>query len=255
MSVERLNEMLQGPPEQATRWLDALARYGMVEAQTALGQVLLDGRGLRANPAHGRAWFAIAAEAGHAPAINMLGRCWERGWGGAVDHLQAAACYARAAALGSDWAQYNLANMKLRGRGVAQDRGEAWRLFNAAAAQGHAKSMNLVGRFLEEGWEVPRDLPAAAAWYRRSAELGDYRGQYNLATLLLRGGHAGEALAWFTRSLADATPDLLAVMAQELAGSPVDAIRAVAARAAQRLAEAGLAPIPEATTLAPAAAG
>jgi uncharacterized protein len=228
---------LAGPPEEAAPWLAAAARYGLVEAQVALGQCLLDGRGMAADPEAAMRWFTIAAQAGHPPAMNMLGRCLERGWGCAADHVEAGRWYARAAALGLDWAQYNLANALLRGRGVPRDRVAAFAWFRRAAAQGHAKSLNLVGRFLDEGWEIPPDPAAAAQCYRRAAEGGDYRGAYNWATCLARAGREAEAARWFRRAAAEATPDLLEAMVQTLASMPAFSDAWCLARA--RLAEAG----------------
>src|ERR1700761_9386107 len=37
---EALAQRLAAPPEEAFRWLEAAARYGLVEAQVALGQCL-----------------------------------------------------------------------------------------------------------------------------------------------------------------------------------------------------------------------
>jgi uncharacterized protein len=218
--ADGLAAALAAPPEEAFRWLEAAARYGLVEAQVALGQCLLDGRGTAADPGQAARWFEIAAHAGHADGMNMLGRCLERGWGRDVDHAEACRWYARAAALGLDWAQYNLANALLRGRGVARDRAAAWRWFSCAAAQGHAKSMNLVGRFLEEGWETSPDPAAAASWYRRAAEGGDYRGAYNWASCLARAGRVAEAAGWFHEAAHTATPDLLEIIVEALAGQP-----------------------------------
>src|SRR4051812_4362873 len=88
---------LAGEPENAARWLDAAARYGLVEAQTLFGQILLDGRGLPKDPPRAFRWFSIAAEAGHAPAMNMAGRCLEHGWGVIRDWAAATGWYRRAA--------------------------------------------------------------------------------------------------------------------------------------------------------------
>lgn len=188
-----------------------------MSAQLMFGQMLLDGSDQPADPARAMCWFTIAADAGHMPAMNMLGRCHEKGWGTEADPGRAAVCYRRAADSGDDWGRYNLANMLLRGRGVVRDRREAWRLFHAAATSGHAKSMNLVGRFLEEGWDRECDPAVARTWYRRSAEAGDYRGRHNLATALAEDGHHDEALDWWRRALPDATPDILQAMVQALA--------------------------------------
>ena len=98
-------------PSEAARLLKAAALYGLVEAQTLFGQMLLDGHGVARDQAAAANWFAIAAGAGHPPACNMLGRCSERGWGLPVDLPRAAACYRQAAEAGLDWGQYNLASL------------------------------------------------------------------------------------------------------------------------------------------------
>lgn len=190
------------------------AERGHVAAQLVLGQALLDS----GDAVQAARWFAIADAAGFAPAANMLGRCHEKGWGVPADPGQAAACYRRAAASGDPWGCYNLANQYLRGRGVERDRLESWRLFLQAARQGHGKSMNLVARFLDEGWDRPRDRQAALLWYRRSAEAGDYRGQHNLATALAEQGALDEALSWWARALQAATQDVREAMDRALSG-------------------------------------
>ena len=72
---------------------------------------------------------------------------------------------ARAAEAGLDWGQYNYATSLQLGRGVPQDRAQAFALFQTAAAQGHAKSVNVLGGFYEDGWEVDAD-PAMALCHR-----------------------------------------------------------------------------------------
>jgi len=230
-----LAEHLSGDPSDAVAWLDAAARYGLVEAQVALGQCLLDGHGQPPDAAGAVRWFTIAAEAGYPPAMNMLGRCLEKGWGTPADLPCAASCYRRAAERSLDWGQYNLANMLLRGRGVLQDRGAAYGWFLCAARQGHAKSMNLVARFLEEGWEMPADPAAAWAWYRRSAEGGDYRGQYNWGSCLARQNRLAEAAIWFRLAAATATSDLLQIMAERFAREEISAFADAAAIVHERL--------------------
>lgn len=46
----------------------------------------------------------------------------------------------------------------------------------------------MLARFHEGGWDRARDPALAAAWYRRDAEAGDFRAQYNLATLMAQHG-------------------------------------------------------------------
>jgi TPR repeat protein len=239
LSSDELAGKLGGPAQQAALWLQASARYGLVEAQTALGQILLDGRGIAQDRTAAAGWFAIAAGAGHPPAINMLGRCCELGWGMAIDLPRAAACYRRAADAGLDWGQYNLANMLLRGRGVPRDRGQALALYQQAAGQGHAKSINMVGRFIEEGWEMPADPAAAGDWYRRAAQGGDFRAQYNLASVLAAKGEVTEAEAWLHRAMDGATPEFLALMGRRLAGTAEPRLQRLGAIAAARARSVG----------------
>jgi TPR repeat protein len=232
-------------PAERTAWLGQDAGHtaqflyeaacqGLVEAQTALGQILLDGRGTPADAGAARRWFALAAKAGYAPAANMLGRCLERAWGGAPDYAGAAQLYRQAAEAGLDWGQYNLANMLLRGRGVTKDMPQSFGWFAAAAAQGHAKSINLVARFLEEGWIGPPDLPQAAAWYRRAAEGGDFRGQYNLASLLAQSGRVAEAVPWFERAGKTGSRDFQRLAAEQLLAHTDPALHAVGLAIAAR---------------------
>jgi uncharacterized protein len=236
LSAEELAARLAGPPKDVAQWLHAAAKYGLVEAQTALAQVLLDGRGVARDSVAAAGWFAIAAAAGHVPAINMLGRCCELGWGVDTDLPRAADCYRRAAAAGLDWGQYNYANLLLRGRGVTRNRAQALLLYRRAAAQGHAKSMNMLGRFLEEGWELPADPVAALAWYQRAAEGGDFRAQYNLASVLALNGRIADAEAWLHQAMEGATSGFLALMGRRLAGSAEPRLRHLGAVAASRAA-------------------
>lgn len=232
-----LQALLDTSPQAAAGVLAAAARYGVVEAQLAYAQCLLDGRGVPQDRAAALAWFRVAAASGSAAASNMLGRCHELGWGLPADPAEAALHYRRAAEAGLDWGQYNLANLLLRGAGLAEDRPAAFAWYGQAAAQGHAKSMNLLGRFLEEGWIGPPDAAAALGWYRRAAEGGDFRGQFNLGTVLARRGQAAAAAEWFTRAAATGSRDFLRSMARALAAQP--AFRDAALLAARRCCEAG----------------
>ena len=169
----------------------------------------------------------------------MLGRCLERGWGGDQDFAGAAHCYRQAAEAGLDWGQYNLANMLLRGRGVSRDVPQSFQWFAAAARQDHAKSINLVARFLEEGWIGPPDLPQAAAWYRRAAAGGDFRGQYNLATLLAQFGRRAEAVGWFIRAGETGSRDFQRLAAEQLLQREEPEYRAVGLAIAGRCCQGG----------------
>jgi TPR repeat protein len=200
LDTEQL-EHLAEQPQRAARLVLAAAAAGELEAQALLGQILLDGRGIQADPALALTWFSIAAERGHAMACNMAGRCHEHGWGAAANPARAVDFYRRAAEMGLEWGMYNLANLLATGRGISQDEAAAYRLYRQAAELGHAKSMNLTGRCLEDGCGVARDVSAAHAWYRRSAEAGDFRGQFSHAAVLLAEQQWDAARHWLSRAL------------------------------------------------------
>ena len=237
MGADQLTTVLSQEPEVAARWLAAAAKYGIVEAQTAYAQLLLDGRGVARDPKEAFAWFSVAAGAGSLEAINMVGRCLELGWGVPAHPGAAAGHFRRAAEKDYDWAQYNLANLLARGVGVPRDPEEAFAWYARAARQGHAKSMNLVGRFLEEGWAGRADPGAALDWYRRAAEGGDFRGQFNYGMELANRGQVEAALGWLRRAAATGTPGFLRSMAKALGPHPE--FRSVALQALARCCDGG----------------
>jgi len=253
MDSDALQTYLSGDGRLAA--VRAAAQHGIVEAQTIFGQMLLDGKFLPRDPEAALRWFTSAAGGRHAEAMNMAGRCHELGWGTPAAPDIAASWYRQAAELGYTWGQYNLANLLLRGRGVMQDRGQALRWFRAAAAQGHAKSMNLLGRFYEEGWEIPADRQAALHWYRCSAEAGDFRGQYNYATILLAQGQTAAACQWVRKAVSAGTPEFLNTIGQQLVGAADADLRELGKQAlSQGLAYATGSSSPQATN-SPARAG
>ncbi len=242
-SPEELARLLEGDPAEAARLLGAAARYGIVEAQAVYAQLLLDGRGVKRDPAAAFRWFEIAAGAGLLDATNMMGRCFELGWGVPVDRSRAAELYRDAAERGLDWGQYNYANLLARGDGVPLDRDAALIWYRRAADQGHVKSMNLVGRFTEEGWGgLAADPAAAEDWYRRAAEGGDFRGQFNHGAVLARRGEVEEAAGWFRKAAATGTRGFLRSMAAYLEQQSHAGLRLIGVEVLARCAESGEAP-------------
>ena len=96
--------------------------------------------------------------------------------------------------------------------------------------------MNLVGRCYEEGWGVPRDPALAGMWYRRSAQAGYFRGQFNYASCLAAGGDMTEALRWLEAACAAAPPASLTVMSRELERQSDPRLAALGRRFSQKLA-------------------
>jgi len=228
--VEDVSTLMAGPPEVARATAADLATRGSPAAQALLGQMLLDGFGGPADPAAALGWFLKAAEGGEPMAFNMVGRCHENGWGAPASIALAAPWYRHAAERGNDWGMYNHATRLMLGDAGPADRASALAWFQKAAALGHAKSINVVGGFYEDGWEVERDLAKARDCYVRAAEAGDFRGQFNLGRVLASEGDVVGALARFEAASTTATPAFVDKMIAFLRTAPIGAYRALADR-------------------------
>ena len=119
---------------------------------------------------------------------------------------------------------YNYANLLATERGVVEDQAQALNLYRRAAELGHAKSMNLLGRYLEEGRFCDADPVAALAWYRRSAEAGDFRGQFSYGACLAEHGRTDEAALWLQKALTEGNQNFLLTAADTLRTSGFDAL-------------------------------
>ncbi|WDY57152.1 tetratricopeptide repeat protein [Pseudomonas sp. PSKL.D1] len=234
VDVAGLKAMLEHSPGQAAQAILAAAGQGVVEAQSLLGQILLDGRGIEQDAIVARRWFGIAAQGGSAMAHNMLGRCLEHGWGGEVNLSQAAIQYACAADAGLDWGLYNLGNLMATGRGVPENQAQALMCYEKAAQMGHAKSMNIYGRYLEQGIATAPSPVRAVRWYRRSAEAGDFRGMFSLGLVLVERGEMAEAGRWLEQARVEGNLNFLRSALVTLQGAgPV--LMAFAQRYAEQL--------------------
>lgn len=242
LSKEEWAAILSKDPREAARWIYAAATYGHIDAQLHWAQMLLDGVGTERDPEAAFRWFGIAARSKRADAINMLGRCYELGWGTPIDFGKAAEHYREAAAQSSDWARFNLGCLLLDGKGVARDTDEAFRLFMSAVEQGHVKSLNMIGRCYENGWGCAQNMAEAVQWFRRSAEAGDFRGQYSYAQVLIEQGLVDDALPWLGRAIDQSHVELCREMAKVLSAHSESRLREMGGYAnarAVKLARAG----------------
>jgi len=230
LTPAQLRSLLSHDVRTAAVWLLAAAYEDMPEAQISYGRMLLDGRGIAQDQVAALYWFRRAAAAGDLDAINMVGRCVENGWGTPADAKAATLWFQRAADGGHAWARYNLAHCYLGGCGVPRDVDHAFKLYCRAAAQKHERAMNLLGRCYEEGLGTPKNFATAAIWYRRSAEGGYFRGQYNWATLLLETGRIDEAANWFEQAALGGTPAVRQAVQTVAQSSPHIELRSLAQR-------------------------
>ena len=234
LSNEDWQAALSKSPEEAARYVEAAAKYGNIDAQLNWAHMQLDGYGTRRDPEAAFRWFGIAALSKRADILNMLGRCHELGWGTPVDYAKAVACYREAADKSYDWAQYNLGCRLLDGREVGPDREAAFDLFRKAVAQGHVKSLNMLGRCYENGWGCRQDMAEAILWYRRSAEAGDFRGQYRYGQLLLDRGLLDDAVPLLRLAVDNTPAEMCGDIATALAGQSDSRLQEIATHAQTR---------------------
>jgi hypothetical protein len=234
LSDEEWKAALTKSPAEAARFVHAAATYGNLDAQLHWAQMQLDGYGTKRDPEAAFRWFGIAALSKRADAVNMLGRCHELGWGTLIDCAKAVDCYRDAAEKSYDWAQYNLGCRLLDGRDVGRDPDQAFALFTKAVAQGHMKSLNMLGRCYEHGWGCPQDMAEAVRWYRRSAEEGDFRGQYRYGQLLLDRGLLDEAVPLLRLAVDNMPVEMCSDIAVALREHPEPRIQEIGARAQTR---------------------
>jgi hypothetical protein len=123
-----------------------LAERGDASAQSNLGVMYEQGRGVAQNYREAMRWFRLAAVQGNASAQSNLGVMYYKGQGIAQDYGEATKWYRLAAEQRNPEAQFNLGVMYEEGRGVAQDRVRAHMWYNLAAAVASDQNGKLAAR-------------------------------------------------------------------------------------------------------------
>ncbi len=183
-----------GRDAAALQSLRLRAWRGDLNAQAALGEVLLDGSnqatgGAEGAEAEGLRWLRNAAQAGQPSAQTQLGLITWRGEHGVAGDAQAAKAWLEPAARSGEVnAAYALA-LVLRAQSPARD-AEAMRWLQQAANAGHPAAMFVLGNALRNGEGIAIDEAAALARYRQSAEL-DYPPALQTLAMAYQRGELG----------------------------------------------------------------
>ncbi len=144
-----LFELRKGIPEmpeakslaQAVEWYQAASTQGVAAAQTNLGLMYAQGRGVKQNYDEARKLWEQAAVSGHPMAQFNLGLLYLQGLAGTPDERKASQYFLQAARQNVPDAQYALGTMYLAGRGVTKDRDEAVAWLQKAAVAGHQRAI------------------------------------------------------------------------------------------------------------------
>lgn len=148
--------------------LEEAAAAGDAQAQSALGQALLWGTMVPADPARAQSLLAAAADQGERAAQRILGENLIGGWILPADP-KTGLPFLEAAAADDSAAQISLGGFLLEGKAVPQDRRRALALFEAAAEAGDGAGLERYGADLM--WSE-RDAAAAERYLARAGEMG-----------------------------------------------------------------------------------
>ena len=129
--------------------------------------------------------FRPMAEQGDAGAQSYLGEMYYDGRGVLQDYKEAVRWYRLSADQGDAGAQIRLGWMYRVGRGVPQDYREAVRWFRLSAEQGYAPAQVELGESYYDGRGVLKDYGEALKWWRLAIELSD--AQHNLGVMYGEG--------------------------------------------------------------------
>ncbi len=111
-----------GKTVEAYKEFSRLAQKGDIDAQTMLGEMYLDGIGVKENPKEAYKWLSKAANSGDKEAQYLLGFMYENGIGLKMDISKAVLWYQKAANKGDVMAMYNLAFIYKSGaKGIKKD--------------------------------------------------------------------------------------------------------------------------------------
>ena len=155
----------------ALRELRPLAQQGNLEAQAKLGQMYLQGRGVKQDYTTAMRWLTQAANEGDNPAAESdLGLIYYNGAGVKRDYAEAARWFQKAAEQGYADAQIGLGTLHSYGLGVPKDPIKAYMWFQLASKGGSADGTRLLGelrKVMRQG-DIAQAEKLVAAWQPRA---------------------------------------------------------------------------------------
>jgi uncharacterized protein len=123
--------------QEAIKWYKMAATKNYPDACFNLGVAYSEGQGVERDPAEALRWYQIAADAGYAPAQTMVGNIYFRGVDVPMDREKGFEWYLKAAEQDDVFAQFFVANLYETGQGVAEDLLQAYRWLTIAEGGDH----------------------------------------------------------------------------------------------------------------------
>lgn len=177
--VHEMGRVVPQDDRQAAAWYRRAATHPGADpeslrfkaaAQFKLGQMLIEGRGVRRDAAAGLAMLVQAAESGEPHFQWTLGEQYAQGQVTARDDELALRWFRKAADQGDGNGQLAMGRAYAEGRGVVVDKTEAARWYLAAAQSGAYGARLPLAMAYHHGDGVPRDAGAAYLWAWKALE-------------------------------------------------------------------------------------
>lgn len=194
----------RGDYEEAIREWKPLALQGNAAAQSNLGYLYANGRGVAQDYKQAGEWYLKAATQGSAVAQEGLGRLYANGFGVAQDYKQAFSWWAKAAVQGNADAQTGLGWLYASGQGIAQDYKLAIDWYSKAATKGDADAQTRLGYLYARGDGVPVDHRQAFKWLLKAAVQGRVDAQASVGAMYALGRGVAQdnkqAFDWYSKA-------------------------------------------------------
>lgn len=137
--------------DDAVRYYDMAANAGVPEAQTNLGLMYAEGRGVNRNPELAAEYWSKSAASGHAMALFNLGLAYYQGTGVPQSQDEATALIYRAAMASQPEAQFAIGQFFRHGLGVGKDLREALYWYKLASRKGHPDARTAAAELSAQG--------------------------------------------------------------------------------------------------------
>ena len=152
-------------------------------AQTDLGDLYINGNGVRRDDAAAVDWYRKAALQNDPMGQNNLGYLYLHGLGVQKDYKQALDWLLKSSAQGNGFAQDSIGYIYQAGLGVNPDPKLAFQCYKAAAEQGFAESQMHLAELYKNGTGVDQNVAEAVRWYCTAAAAGKLAAQAQVQKL------------------------------------------------------------------------
>jgi TPR repeat protein/transglutaminase-like putative cysteine protease len=170
-------------PKKAYIFLQRAHLDGHERATAVLGRMYVEGLGVDVNVSKGLGMLADLEKRGIPDAFYQLGRIYRSDTGGMTDKVKAAEYFRRGAEKGQREAAEALAVMLHTGEGIRCDLSSAATYYEEAVKSGFPRAMNNLADMYEKGNGVEQNLSKAMDLYRRAAQIGHPSAMLNLAEI------------------------------------------------------------------------